>query len=461
MKNGIHQKVLVLAVLFALVVPGLGWSQNAPFGELAENQGTFLLLADIHFDPYADKELVSQLVKEPVTKWADILSSSQQTDPAAYGTDTNSALWTSCLSEVRKFNNVDYVIVNGDYLSHHFLSDFKNLVQGDNKVYLDFVDKTLLYISQSLQDALPDVPIYFCLGNNDSDCEDYEMTPESPMLPPITQFWATVAADTRAKAEFTEGGYYAVKHPTLKNQEFVVLNDVFWAVKYDNACGQAEDEPGKKEMIWLQQKLDEARKNHLKVTLIDHMPVGIHARNASEHSDSSKAPKTFWRDVFADHFTQLIRNYRDVVAGMYSGHTHFDDFRVLSDIHGNPLMFDHITPAVSPVRNNNPGFQVMEYDRKTGKIANMATYYFNLAGTSKDWSLEYTFDQTYGLQGYNAENLAALSDKISNDPAIRDKYIRFVAVSSTHEPPINSGNWKYFNCAQTHMDDQSYVACHN
>src|ERR1700733_3231595 len=117
MKNGIHQKVLVLAVLFALVVPGLGWSQNAPFGELAENQGTFLLLADIHFDPYADKELVSQLVKEPVTKWADILSSSQQTDPAAYGTDTNSALWTSCLSEVRKFNNVDYVIVNGDYLS--------------------------------------------------------------------------------------------------------------------------------------------------------------------------------------------------------------------------------------------------------------------------------------------------------------------------------------------------------
>jgi len=191
------------------------------------------------------------------------------------------------------------------------------------------------------------------------------------------------------------------------------------------------------------------------------MPVGIHARNASEHSDSSKAPKTFWRDVFADHFTQLIRNYRDVVAGMYSGHTHFDDFRVLSDIHGNPLMFDHITPAVSPVRNNNPGFQVMEYDRKTGKIANMATYYFNLAGTSKDWSLEYTFDQTYGLQGYNAENLAALSDKISNDPAIRDKYIRFVAVSSTHEPPINSGNWKYFNCAQTHMDDQSYVACHN
>jgi hypothetical protein len=123
-------------------------------------------------------------------------------------------------------------------------------------------------------------------------------------------------------------------------------------------------------------------------------------------------------------------------------------------------MFDHITPAVSPVRNNNPGFQVMEYDRETGEIADMATYFLNLAQKGSDWALEYTFDQTYGLQGYNAENLAALSDKISNDEATRKNYINFVAVSSQHTPPINDTNWKYFNCAHTHMDDESYVTCH-
>jgi sphingomyelin phosphodiesterase acid-like 3 len=460
MKKSINRKVLAWVLLCTLAFPGLDLAQESPFGTVEKGNGTFLLLADIHFDPYADKDILPQLVKAPFDQWENILDSSKQTEPVPYGVDTNHALWASCLSEVRKFNDVDYVIVNGDYLSHHFLTDFNNDVKGDNKAYLDFVEKTMLYISKSLQDSLPNIPIYFCLGNNDSDCEDYEMTPESPMLPPLTQFWATVAAETKAKTEFTEGGYYVVKHPTLKHQEFVVLNDVFWALKYDNACGQAEDEPGKKEMIWLQQKLDDARKKHLKVTIVDHMPLGIHARNASEHFDSPKAPKTFWRDVFASHFTQLMKNYRDVVVGMFSGHTHYDDFRVVSSIQGKPLMFNHITPAVSPVRNNNPGFQVMEYDRETGEIADMATYYLDLSQKSSDWALEYTFDQTYGLDGYNAENLAALSDKISNDPATRNNYINYVAVSSKHEPPINQTNWKYFNCAHTHMDDESYVACH-
>jgi hypothetical protein len=147
-------------------------------------------------------------------------------------------------------------------------------------------------------------------------------------------------------------------------------------------------------------------------------------------------------------------------VGMYSGHTHMDDFRVLTDSKGTPYLVDHITPAVSPVRNNNPGFQMFRYDRKTGKVLDMATYFDDLTAAAPTWGLEYTFNAAYGLDGYNGENLLKLSNSIFTNAAIRKKYILYVPVSSTHEVPINANDWKYFCCAETQMDDVSYQTCH-
>lgn len=427
--------------------------------QLEKGQGNFLILSDVHFDPYADKSLVPQLAKAPVEKWDSIFSSSRKTQVAGYGVDTNFPLWHSCLEAIKQFNQVDYVIVNGDYLSHHFLSDFNKTVHGDHQAYLDFVEKTLIYVSQSLENALPGVPFYFCLGNNDSDCDDYEMTPHTEMLLPLRNYWKTVADSTKAVAQFNEGGYYVVKHPTLKDHEFIVLNDVFWSVKYMNACGKEADEPGAVEMNWLNKQLEEAQKDHLKVTMITHMPLGIHARNASEHSGKNKPPKRFWKENYFVSYGKMMYHYRDTVIGMFSGHTHMDDFRVLTDAKGTPYLFDHITPAVSPVRNNNPGFQMMKYDQATGQVMDMATYYDDLTAKTDGWSLEYTFDKAYGASSYDAKSLAQLSSAMSSDSGLQAKYILYVPVSSTHDSPITGENWKYFHCAQTVFNDQDYASC--
>lgn len=459
MKSFQKIKCNYFCIFLLLILSAVAHAQNSPW-KPQKGEGNFLILADIHFNPYADKSLIAQLAKAKSEDWNGIFQTSTQTSPAPYGEDTNYPLWASCVETLKKFHKVDYVIVNGDYLSHHFLDDYKKYVSGDIKNYTDFVQKTMIYVSGSIQSALPNVPVYFCLGNNDSDCEDYEMTPHCEMLQPLTTFWKTVAASTQAKAIFTTGGYYVVKHPTLKNQEFIALNDVFWSVKYLNACGKEDEQPGRDEMDWLKNQLDDARKNHMKVTIITHMPLGIHSRNAAEHSQRNKPPKRFWKDVFFNRYVLLMSLYRDVVMSMFSGHTHMDDFRVLVDPKGNPYLFDHITPAISPVRNNNPGFQLMEYNRKTGKIADMATYYYDLAAKDPHWTLEYTFDKAYGLKAYDASSLVKLFNLIPTDEAIRQKYITYVAVSSTHEPPINQDEWKYFYCAELHMDDISYAACH-
>ncbi len=170
-KNGIlFLVVLLLFLTFSISSAQTPWKTR-------KGEGTFLVISDIHFDPYADKSLVVQLAKTPGDQWDGIFQSSQLTDPAGYGKDTNYPLWASCVENLQKYSKVDYVIVNGDYLSHHFMDDFQKYVHADTKDYPDFVEKTLIFVSKSIQDSLPNVPVYFCLGNNDSDCEDYEMTP--------------------------------------------------------------------------------------------------------------------------------------------------------------------------------------------------------------------------------------------------------------------------------------------
>jgi sphingomyelin phosphodiesterase acid-like 3 len=428
--GGIVKKIPLILCL-ALFWGGQAYAEPFQPWKLQKGEGNFLILSDIHFDPYADTALIAQLVKSPADDWDGIFQSSTNIKVATYGEDTNYPLWISCVEAIKKCPKPDYVIVNGDYLSHHFLEDYKKNVSGNAQNYTDFIQKTLGYIAESIQSVLPNVPIYFCLGNNDSDCEDYEMTPHSEMLQPLTSYWKTVSASTKAKAEFTTGGYYVVKHPTIKNQEFIVLNDVFWSVKYLNTCGKEDEQPGAEEMNWLKQQLDDARKDHMKVTVITHMPLGSRADNAGGHL-KNKPPKNFWKETFFVRYSQMVSLYRDVVVGMFSGHTHMDDFKIFADSKGKAYLFDHITPSISPVRNNNPGFQMMRYDHKTGRIKDMATYYCDLSTVKPDWSLEYIFDQTYGLTGYDGENLLKLLDMIRKDPAMRAKYITYIPVSSTH-----------------------------
>jgi hypothetical protein len=108
----------------------------------------------------------------------------------------------------------------------------------------------------------------------------------------------------------------------------------------------------------------------------------------------------------------------------------------------------HICPALSPVRFNNPAFQVMEYNRGNGEIRDMATYYLTNPATAKEsrggrWDLEYDFDSAYGLNGYNAETLRTLTNKIDSDETTRKNFSRFYPVSAPET--IKPDQWKKMN----------------
>jgi hypothetical protein len=103
---------------------------------------------------------------------------------------------------------------------------------------------------------------------------------------------------------------------------------------------------------------------------------------------------------------------------------------------------------VSPIRFNNPGFQVMEYDKRTGAIKDMATYYLKNLETAKGvrggkWDLEYDFDTTYGVEGYNVETLRVLTERIDSDGGVRSNFAKYYPVSA--KETIKPDDWKKFN----------------
>ncbi len=454
----------LLISFFLLCLNSAGWAESALPWAMGDNDGTFLIMADIHFDPYADKDLVKQLAASPVEKWESILQTSKITQFAQYESDTNYPLFASALNAAASQGVIyDYALVCGDLISHEFKSRFYHLVGGDNKAYASFVTKTIQFVSDLIQQKLLGVPFYFCFGNNDSDCNDYEFYPDSPMLSEMVPHWPTLAAHPEAVKGFIHGGWYAVPHPAFPKEELVVLNDSFWSTKrHGDECGGSGEKAAKEELDWLNQILDEALKKGEKVTIETHMPPGVDSRNAIKHK-TRKYERTYWKNEYLQRFLEILRAHSDILRTEFTGHTHMDDFRVLEK-DGKPFMATHVCPAVSPIHFDNPAFQVMLYDKQTGDLKDMATMYLsNLDKTGNGevakWELEYDFDQAYQLTGYNAENLEKLTHEIDADPLIRQKFIDYYAVETSGQSPIGQDDWWFFNCAHLHLDASSYGHC--
>lgn len=63
--------------------------------------GQFLVISDIHFDPFFDGALFPRLVAEPAEGWGEVLRDSRPAGFNPRGTDSNNALLQSNLDDAR------------------------------------------------------------------------------------------------------------------------------------------------------------------------------------------------------------------------------------------------------------------------------------------------------------------------------------------------------------------------
>jgi hypothetical protein len=185
-----------------------------------------------------------------------------------------------------------------------------------------------------------------------------------------------------------------------------------------------------------------------------HIPPGIDPFGSSRGGNCMNAVP-LWADTYATQFSVLMQAYSDVVQLGFAGHTHMDDFRVAAS--GAPSLPLRITPAVSPLFDNNPGFSVLSYDVKTGSTSDITTFFISLASQTPRWTKEYRFSSAYGVRAFDATDLFTVATEIRNGDAARQTFESDYAVSASS--PINSSNWPFYSCAQTEVTGATYTNC--
>jgi hypothetical protein len=431
-------------------------------------QGVFLIVSDIHFDPFADPALVDALVASEVDAWHAIFESSKERGFAPYGSDSNYPLLSSALdAAARLLPRPDFVLYPGDWLAHEFQAKFDAAAGGGPEAYRRFVIRTMAFLWEELQAAFPRTPVYGTLGNADSLCGDYMIAPAGSFLAAVGELWAANSEHPEAFGGFGISGSYAVPHPTVARHDLIVLNDVFWSTRYEDRCNPEGGDPGRAVLAWLEWTLYRTRLRGRSASLLFHIPPGIDSFNASHGQGTCQANVTpYLKDAYALPFLALLEAYRDILEIGFAGHTHMDDFRVVSDAAGAPVMLTHITPAVSPIYQNNPAFGLVLYDRASGDLIDYATVYLtNLEtagrGEPARWVVEYTLREAYGHTAYDPTTASRIAQAIRTEPAVRGEYITFYPASTASpDPPIDRENWAAFACGQTELTAAAFAACY-
>jgi hypothetical protein len=420
----------------------------------------FLLLSDIHFDPYGDPSIMKSLGAMPRDGCRPRPSGSFSN----YGADTNYPLLKSTLENaaataVSNHFHYDYVIVTGDFLAHNFDASYRECVGTDVAAYRKFASDTLAFVYAMITKALPGVPVFASLGNNDSDKGDYQ-EPTPAFLEKVgldwSRAWMDLPADARvtARASFATAGYYALPHPTVPSNQLVILNSNLWSASNSAACSDSDPDPGG-QFRWLEDVLGHARHHAGTATLVMHIFPGIDVVKSA-----MSTPQMFWTEACTGKLIEMLTQFRGVVREMYAGHIHRDDFRLFPDTSGTPLALIHVLPAVSPIYLNNPAMEIGWYDKNDGELRDFAVLSLDLHDPHPAWATEYVFTQSYGLGRFNLAAIRELAREIHHGnpgSGVGEKFAKFFGAGVSMF--LSPANWSEYSCAQTEMTLTHFSLC--
>ena len=116
--------LFVLMLQLQLAACGGGGSNTAPPGD----NFPVVVFTDVHFNPFYDTTLFSQLLNADASQWATIFQSSNITAPSRWGNDTNYPLLALALSSIKQnLGASPLIIFTGDMLGHYLTQTFYGL----------------------------------------------------------------------------------------------------------------------------------------------------------------------------------------------------------------------------------------------------------------------------------------------------------------------------------------------
>lgn len=450
---------LLIAICFIFIAASRAFAADA------------LVLTDIHFDPLADKSLAEQLAAAPPEQWAAILDRGAER-MSIYGEDSDWKLLKSALATIHAQGKPDFALMPGDFVVHGFRDKFNaSVAQHDDAAFRRFSAATMRFLALQLEAAVDHAPILPALGNNDSDCGDYGVAPGGAYLADTR---ATIAGMIGPKAlqgtageafakSWTALGNYVMPLAALPNTSVIALNDNFFSTHYRNSCGgEAEGNPARETLAWLDRTLADAAVAHRKVILIYHIPPGVDAFATAKQNACPVTPVPLLAGPYAAALHALMLRYRDTIAADIAGHLHTDAFRILRD-NGAGFGFVMIAPALSPIFAQNPSFRRLAMtDGAT--ITDATTYYLaNLpqaaAGGAPQWQAETSFDRAWNASGFDVASLEQLYRRIASSPDTRERWIESYGVQGPAGGAITPQSAPAYRCSVGSDRIEDFARC--
>jgi sphingomyelin phosphodiesterase acid-like 3 len=442
-----------------------------------------LLVSDIHFEPFWDPAKVPQLAAAPVSVWKSILSAPPSSDQQqrfqslqqscrTRGDDTSFALFNSSVKAMQSHAaDAKFVTVSGDLISHAFKCKYNKLFpQSTPADYRTFVEKTLDFVMDELDGAFPSAPVYIALGNNDSDCGDYQIDAHSEFLAVTGKEVIKklpVSERQSAQESFAAGGYYSVSLPApIKHARLLVLNDLFMARNYKSCAGKADSSAADAQLAWLRQQLEEARASKQKIWVMGHIPPGVDLYATAKRTPDLCGGQNPVMFLASEKLADVLAEYGDVVQLAIFAHTHMDELRLLKEDGQSPASQKSVAvkmiPSISPIHGNQPSFAVAQVDPLSAALKDYKVFAAsNLTGVDAAWTEAYDFAHSYRLAEFTSSSVSQLIAGFAADPGAKTRasqnYIEDFSVGNAS--PLLQLAWPQYVCTLTNHTVKAFRAC--
>ena len=361
-------------------------------------------------------------------------------------------------------------------MAHQFDCKYKALLpNATHEQYLAFTEKTIRYVLTSLKAAVPNTPIYFGLGNNDSGCKDYQLaSPHDEFLASVAKIAAEVLPEADRPAvlsSFPETGSFSAPLAGVPDTRILVLDNLFLSASYAQCGGAKDPAAGDAEIAWLTAQLADARAHNQRVWVMGHIPPAIDLYNTTRHLTdvcSGGRPVMF---LSSGKLLDTLAANADIIPLALFGHTHSDEIELITPqpldataSSGTPSagIPVKLTASISPVNGNRPTYTVALIDSASATLKDFTVYQAsNLTGVNASWTKEYTYSSAYDQPAFDGPSVAALITGFQSDSraetAPSKAYLRNYFPGDLSS--LLAFVWPQYACSMNHQSVATYASC--
>lgn len=268
-----------------------------------------------------------------------------------------------------------------------------------------------LVLTKIFETYFPTTQVYPLLGNHAGFPQDqYHYGYEQWLLDGLTSMWSQWLPPS-AQTTHLENGYYSIKDAATGVRVLGINTQMcdnmnLWLVLNDT-------DPGN-HLQWLRSALYSAEQAGERVYIIGHIPPGDH----------------FCQSTWATVYRALVNRFRNTIKGQFFGHTHKDQFEVVSSLQEGqtPAGVIYVVPGMTSYSYHKPCFRLYEADQSTYEILNFYTYCLDVATANLDNStfpqFQITYDpiSEYDMPDLSPESWQELTLKMEGNPDLGQTY---------------------------------------